>query len=441
MDFKENPQPGSHAGRILRVLLNGGALVADQSMFAVTNFVSGIILAGALSPESFGAFAVGTACFVFACGLHMACIVEPMLVFGAGRYHHNLRAYIRAVYDIHLLACGVIAALFALAGALFDWLGHGELAVAFYGVAVFSPPVLSLWLFRRGCHLSGTPKASLLGTSTYAALVIAGTLALAATGQLTVFTAALVSAGGAGVGCLVLHPWVASSRGEGVRLSRWSVAREQAQYCTWAAGNGILNWVLTNLPYLLLPIWRGLEDAAALRILSFLYMPIYQIISALSAFALPALSRARRQNAFPRLAATVIGLFMAFALAYSAAVCLFHTDILTLFLGQKYRIDDSVVWLFGAGAVLMAFAEGGFAALRALQRPDAAFSASALMSILLFLQWPLFPTYGIGGVGIAQIVCWTVGSATLVWLLRRTLAGDARTARPIASRIEVGDPP
>ena len=53
-----------------------------------------------------------------------------------------------------------------------------------------------------------------------------------------------------------------------------AVAREHLRLGRWSSGSVLLSWIGMNVPYLFLPVWGGLEAAAAYRALSNLLLPV-----------------------------------------------------------------------------------------------------------------------------------------------------------------------
>src|SRR5829696_8092535 len=68
--------------------------VADQGLFATSNFVLNIMLARWLSPQDYGAFAAMFAVFLLVGTIHTGLLTEPMLVFGSARYKDRLSEYL-----------------------------------------------------------------------------------------------------------------------------------------------------------------------------------------------------------------------------------------------------------------------------------------------------------------------------------------------------------
>src|SRR5690606_1122278 len=102
-------------------LTTGTWTILDQGLFAGSNFVVNVLLARWLTPEAYGAYTVAFTFFLLLGTFHGGLLIEPMLVFGSGRFEARLRRYLRVLLSGHgwfSLLAGL--ALAASAGAF--WL-------------------------------------------------------------------------------------------------------------------------------------------------------------------------------------------------------------------------------------------------------------------------------------------------------------------------------
>ena len=89
--------------RVMTNILRKGTLaVMDQALFSGANFVVSIMLARWLAPAEYGAYSVAFSVFLLFASLHMAIVIEPMMVFGAGKYGSRFPSYLRALLAGHL---------------------------------------------------------------------------------------------------------------------------------------------------------------------------------------------------------------------------------------------------------------------------------------------------------------------------------------------------
>src|ERR1700739_739265 len=176
----------------------------DQGLFSGAGFLVNLLLARWLAPDSYGAFAVAFAAFLFIAGFYNVLLLEPLTVMGPSRYSENLPAYFRAQLLIHFLLVGGLAVA-GLLGGLLTWLvtPHSPLVGAIFGGALMSPLMLLLWLARRMGYVLQRPGLAVAGTASYLALIIAGLAMVRYSGWVTPFfgfflmgAASLVASGG-----------------------------------------------------------------------------------------------------------------------------------------------------------------------------------------------------------------------------------------------------
>src|SRR5213078_3636379 len=96
----------------------GALAVADQALFAGSHFILNILLARWLTPTDYGAFALAYSIFLLAVAFHGALLLEPMVIFGSGRYIKARRSYLGFVILGHVVVTGPAAMLMVGAGAL-----------------------------------------------------------------------------------------------------------------------------------------------------------------------------------------------------------------------------------------------------------------------------------------------------------------------------------
>jgi len=72
----------------------GSLAIADQGLFAGSNFLLNVLLARWLAPADYGAFALAYSVFWLFGVFHTAILTEPMLVFGPGKYRERFPEYL-----------------------------------------------------------------------------------------------------------------------------------------------------------------------------------------------------------------------------------------------------------------------------------------------------------------------------------------------------------
>ena len=136
----------------------GAWTVLDQALFAGANFAVNVALARWLDPAGYGAYTVAFTVFLLLGTVHAGYLVEPMLVFGAGRFRERLGAYLRVLLAGHgrlALAFGAVLGA-AAAGA---WaVGERTLALALAAFALGQGAVLFQWAMRSACYVRTQPR-------------------------------------------------------------------------------------------------------------------------------------------------------------------------------------------------------------------------------------------------------------------------------------------
>jgi len=146
----------------------GSLAIADQGLFAGSNFFVNILLARWLAPADYGAFALAFSIFLLLGAFHTAILTEPMLVFGPGKYADRFHSYIAILLRGHFVLMLPGAALLAAAALVLGRLYSPSVARAFLGLALAGPFILLLWLVRRAFYVQLRPGWAAAGGALYA---------------------------------------------------------------------------------------------------------------------------------------------------------------------------------------------------------------------------------------------------------------------------------
>jgi O-antigen/teichoic acid export membrane protein len=266
----------------------------DQGLFSGAGFLVNLLLARWLAPDSYGAFAVAFAGFVFISGFHNVLLLEPLTVMGPGRHSENLPAYFRAQLLIHFLLVGGLALAGLLGSAALWRLTPGSpLVGAIFGGALVLPLLLLLWLVRRMCYVLQRPCLAVAGTASYLALIVSGLAALRHFGWATPFLSFLLMGG-------------ASLAASGVLLGRidffggpqltngisWRAAlRENWAYGRWLVGSAVLYSIASQVQMFLVAGVLGLGAAGVLRAMQLPSLLVIQVSTAIGLIVLPCCRR------------------------------------------------------------------------------------------------------------------------------------------------------
>ena len=163
--------------------------ILDQGLTSGSSLVLNLLLARWLPTETYGAFAVAFAGFLFASGFHNVLLLEPMSVFGPTRYAGQLRSYFRSNVTAHAALVGPLSALVLLGGVAMAFHGSQQLAGALLGGGIALPFLLLLWLVRRMCYVGQRPSVALFASSFSLIVISGGLFGLHERRALTPFTA------------------------------------------------------------------------------------------------------------------------------------------------------------------------------------------------------------------------------------------------------------
>ena len=395
--------------------------VVDQALFAGANFAVNVMLARWLDPAGYGAYTVAYTVFLLLGTIHGGYLVEPMLVFGAGRFESRLERYLRLVLGGHARFSLAFAAVL-IAGAWIAYLaGSVVLSMALAAFSVAQATILFQWTMRSACFVRTQPVLAAVSDGLYAVLMLAGVAALQVTASLNVATAvALVAVASlvAGVVTAVRLGVPLTARPDD-DLER-DAQEQHRSYGSWAAATGALEWFNGYLPVLLLPLWAGLAATGGLRALLNLVLPVLHATAALTKLLVPVFVRARDSAAQHRLALRVGGGMVAGAVAWAALIGVFGSEILTVVYDGKFDDLAGYLWLVGLLPLAAVVANVAMAVLRAQERPEAVFAARAAASgTAATVGAGLTFSLGIAGALLSDLVTVLVEAAVMVGLVRR----------------------
>ncbi len=402
-----------------RWLRKGFWAVADQGLFATSNFVLNILLARWLAPDEYGAFGMAFAVFLLMGSLHSATLVEPMLVFGSDRYKDRLAEYLGVLVYGHFgfVSLGSLALL--VTGLGFWSQGSNSLATALVALALAGPFILLLWLMRRACYALLEPRLAAVGGALYMVLMCAGAFVLYRFEWLSTPSALGVM----GASSFAVSLWLAFR----LRVERpplgggklvGEALRSHWEYGRWSLANKGLAWVPSNLFYLLLPVWGGLAAGASFKAMMNLLMPMLQANAALTVLLLPILVRAREQSDFGSYVRFALIVFLLPMVGYWLLLGAFHRPLVDLLYAGRYVEYSGLLWLFGLIPVAACAKEVLSQSLRALERPGQLFLAYSFAAVVVLTLGVAFMyAWGIFGAGMGLLLSQIVVAVTVAVLL------------------------
>jgi O-antigen/teichoic acid export membrane protein len=401
--------------------------LADQALFSGGNFLFNVLLARWLSSADYGAYSLAFAVFLMIAALHSAILVEPMMVFGAGKYYLRFSPYIRQLVQGHLLFIVPVSVLLLIIGLILGYAYSPAVERAMSGLALGSTGILLFWLLRRVFYVIRSPGLSACVSGVYFLSLIGSLCCLKAANALSERTAFLdmgVASLIASALTFVMLPKLLKQRGDDPKWSE--TAADHWEYGRWALCTAGIQWFPSQIYFALLPKWMGLEAAGALRALLNLAMPVLHSIAALSMLLLPTLVRQRRIGSvkFTQTIFAYLALFLAGTAIYALAIWTSKARLIELVYAGRYSAYTGLPLTLVA---LLPFSSSVGAvlgnALRALEQPDLLFwcyVASAISAVTIGI--PLAASRGVVGALMGLQLSSLVTVLMMFWLYRRSVA-------------------
>lgn len=412
--------------RLARWTARGSWAVADQAFVSLANFSLSVLLARWLAPADYGGFAVAFSAYLLLTAVHRALWIEPMLVYGSGRYRESFAGYFVPVLRSHWLFAAGSLAVFLATAAIFAGLDRPALMRAFAGIALAAPGTLLLLLARRACYVHLNPRLATAGGATYLGVVLAGLSALHRADLLAVETAMLV-AGAAG---LLAGGWLlrrlAVSRPAAPPVATREVLDVHWRFSRWILLANAFSWT-PELYYWVLPAGRSLGASAELKALMNLTLPPQHFIAALGSLVLPTLVRAREGGRLGPTTRTALVLFGALGCGCWLALGLGGPWLVDGLYAGRYAEHAHWLWWLGLLPLSAAVVAVLGSAIRALERPRWIAGVYAAVAVgTLAAGVPLALRHGIAGVVAGQLLVAVVrigGMGAFFVVERRSGAG------------------
>jgi O-antigen/teichoic acid export membrane protein len=408
--------------RVVRWGLRGSWAILDQATFALSNLLVNIVLARTVLPVEYGAFVTAYTLLLLVGVVHGALLIEPMMIFGAGRYRTSFSDYFATLERWHWLAAPVIGAPLLLVAVVLQHGGSRVEAGAFVGTALAGPCILFSWLARRACYAALMPERAAGAGALNFALVMSGLGLLAWLDRISVLAVLLLLATAAVLASVTIV--VAVRRLTSIPLdtaARRGVLSEHVRYGRWVCATSLLNWGSGYIYYLVLPFWGGLAASASLRAASNLVMPLLQSDGALISVLTPVFVRNRGTRRFTRVVQWTAAAFSIEGLVYGAVLIAFGDRIVWWVYGNVYGFPREAFVALAFIPLLNSNSNVLATALRAREEPNAVFWA-ATASAVIVATGGLFAVALLGAPGalMATAAATGVQALLLLWLLRRS---------------------
>ncbi len=393
----------------------GALALIDQGLLSGSNFLIGILLARWLSPDNYGAYALGFSIFLFLAGFHNAFFLEPMSVLGPVSYSRCLPSYVKKLFGLHFVMASVLSVL-AVAGVFVMHIFTANPAVrsAMWGVAIAVPFVLFHWLCRRAVYLKLAPWLATVSSAAYCVALVL--LLLALKKSISPFAGFLIQSLAAIPAVIVLLISLKSEANLSPGPSTLGVVREHWRYGRWVVGSTIVYWLSGNAYYVIVAALLPMHDLAALRALRNFTLPFAQALTAITLLVLPwAASRFAEEGrqGLQRRTQQLTWLFGGGALVYLFVIWLFGSRIMNSLYAGRYNGFSNLLTLATAPLLLIAASVGSEVAVQVMQTPSEVFLAYAVSGALTLLMGIAFTHYwglvgGLVGLLISSIAFWAV---------------------------------
>lgn len=421
--------------RRLRWAGRGAWAIADQGLFAVSNFAMNILLARWLTPTEYGAFAVAYSVFLLYGTFYTALLIEPMLIFGSAKYEGNFVRYMWVLLRGHWLISGIGGVLLAVAGGIVWLVGSADVGVALIALAFVAPCVLLTWLTRRACFARLQPHLAAMAGLLYLVLMLGGLAllfhlaALSVPGALAVMGVSSLAAGFWLIRRIAAH---GRASGSDAGVTMRGVAEDHWGYGRWALASSVISWLPSNLLLVAMSGFAGLAGSAAFKAMLNLVMPLLQSLTALAILLLPTLVRVRGRPAFRKLSLFALALFVGGAMVYWLALGAFAEPLVHLLYKGRYHDTAELLWVIGLLPVSAAVVAVLSTMLRALERPDQIFWAYVVSAIVTgTVGIAALAHWGIFGAAVGQLaasLATAVSLVVVVWLRGRAMRASTATA-------------
>lgn len=429
---ERTPRTGIGAKFSRRLLTKGFWALMDRGLFATSSFVINILLARWLTPHEYGAFVLVFSVSVFFGVLQAAVLLEPMLVFGPGRYKDRLPEYLGALVYGQFAFFALVSLALLLASLGLALRGSGTASVIMLASALATPWIQLQELLRRACYTHLGPRLAASGGAWYMVLMLSGAYVLYRSGQLSGASAY----GVIGISNLAVSIWLAARLRLKLPPLREELVRDafgrHLGYGRWAVVNQGLNWIPQYFVYLILPVWGGLSAVASFRALMNLVMPMLQFSWALSNLVLPAFVRARDKGraAHGSRVRSVLILFTLAPALYWVLLGLLHQPLVSWLYGGRYTEDAGLLWLLGLSPILLGVKMIMGYAVKSFERPDWLLPAYALPAVAAVILQTGFVYLG-GLAGAAWGLLITQGlAAVVVTIFYKRLPSKAQDPSP-----------
>ncbi len=406
-------------------------VIADQAIFALSNFVLNVQFARWLSPHDYGMFAISFSGFLLLSVVHYACLLEPLLVFSPRTEADRRRAYVMALVRLHLLLLGAAGCVCGLAFLVARSLGHIDMGWLVVGAGVGGMASLGLLTARRICLVFLSMRTSVLVGILYFFGVITTGYVWVRLREISWFETWEIM-GGWSLICSGIIFGLLYRRLEGNRpFMLMELLKFQTRYAPLPLMAGLGVWATSESIFIILANVGGLEAVAETRVIFNIGNPLIQITLAMNAFSLIGFSAKHARRERHSIIGDVFPYLVICALAASLLWIAGHPVIDFLYRGRYVSVAWELPIFCGSVGMagLMQIAANSFKARGSLLRGNLPQILAGVATLTFSVQ--LIRMFGQPGALYANFIGNAVGLAIGSLLL---FVSQEPLAKPITSR-------
>lgn len=384
---------------IKNYIKKGGVTVIDQGIFSFSLLVIHILLARWMKPVEYGAFTVAYSILILLQSLYIGFFYEPMIIFGSGKYKANQLKYLQTLIHGHFIISAFSGIILILC-SLILFKTTELLKYSFLGLGIGMPFIFLFNLIRRFYYLRLEPQKAALSSMIYFWGILLSIYILFCFKRISPF-AAFVAIGGVSfvIGLSILkyfYPQFKLLELNDDNIDLKTVAIDHFKYGKWSGSANLINWIPTNIYFVVLPFFTNIEETGALRALVNFSAPMQQLIGALNLLFLPLASKMYSEKQIKSLQ-RVVSLYTIFifilTITYWLVLGLFGNNLIDLLYKGKYLKYANLLWLVGFLPLLSTVSLPRSYALRAMKRPDRIFFSYivtvffSVFGIIFIIYW------------------------------------------------------
>lgn len=424
-----------------------GSATVDQALFAGSNFLTNVLLARWMEPDEYGAYVVAYTWFLLLLNFYDALLIEPMSLYGAGKYKDKLNGYLGMMYMGHLGITGVIALLLAI-GAVGAFIFDSELmGMALLGTAIAAPLILLRWLCRQPFYIIGEPQKSVYGGIIYGVTLVSGIGMLQLLDSLTAFSGVIALGIASFIASMAVTVWFIKPtfKTGDPDLTRQKIVADHWAYGLWSTSTRMLSWLAGNFGVLFIPLVVGLEGTAALKATLNLTMPLFMVNAAIISLLVPNFVRAFERDGkagLDRRVRLISMIATGFTVTYALGVILLGEWAIDLIYDGKYNDFAQLDFIIAIALlpVVTTVSQIFNAAMRAMNEVRYVFFMRIYPTILVVvLDIYMVSAWGVIGVPVESVLTALIVLISYYWLYMRYLPAQINQSTDIESAEPIGE--